>query len=332
MRNTGLLVLLLSTWLGPARSTLAQGDDYRDTIEAAVAAYGEERFEEAYGLFVKAHSLQPSARTLRGLGLAAFETRRYVDAIHYLSAALSDARMPLTPAQRKEAQSIVDTAATSVVHLELDVQPAGATVAVDGRALERSNRGVVLLDPGMHQLVGSAEGYQVAIRSVQWAPSTHARLELRLLPEPAGADGKAVGRRDRRREAGDSAPASRHEESSAKRSIRAFKWVSLGGAIASLALAGAAVAVRQDRARSLRNSCVDYVSSDEQDRSCMSWYQSGKTWRAGAIATAAIGTGFAAATVALFVLDRAKEEPQSKTLRARYVGVAPLSLSYGSRF
>src|SRR5262245_5250782 len=88
-------LLWLMTWLLPATLPLAfaRADelDYRTTIEGAVEAYSQQRYDEALGLFLKAHALSPSARTLRGIGLASFETRRYVDSIRYLTGALQDA-------------------------------------------------------------------------------------------------------------------------------------------------------------------------------------------------------------------------------------------------
>src|SRR5262245_21535053 len=75
-------------------SALAQEepDEYREAIEAAVEELNAGLYEEALAQFSRAHELQPSARTLRGIGLAAYELRDYVRAVEALEASLEDPR------------------------------------------------------------------------------------------------------------------------------------------------------------------------------------------------------------------------------------------------
>ena len=88
----------------------AQGIEYREIIEQAVAETERENWNEANALFRRAHQLRPSARTLRGLGMVAFNRKEYVDAVMNLSAALEDSRRPLTDQQREQATGLLEQA------------------------------------------------------------------------------------------------------------------------------------------------------------------------------------------------------------------------------
>src|SRR5262245_12054084 len=83
-----LLVALLGSW--PPASAAAQQDDYKALTEAAVEEHSLGHYEEARALFAKAHAINPNARTLWGMGTAAFEARQYVDAMQLFDAALRD--------------------------------------------------------------------------------------------------------------------------------------------------------------------------------------------------------------------------------------------------
>src|SRR6478752_515129 len=90
-------------------SAHAQGKrKYDVTVKNAVTEYAAGNWGEARVLFARAHEMEPSARTFRGLGLCDFELRRYVEAISELEAALSDKRKPLTTAQRQEIQTALE--------------------------------------------------------------------------------------------------------------------------------------------------------------------------------------------------------------------------------
>ena len=111
-RSTSLkpaVALLLAVFVtlpsgSPARAegaALETRDDYRALVKQAVREFEASNWPEAFALFKRAHELEPSARTLRGIGLAAYEMRDYVQSIGYLQTALEDQRRPLSPAQRK---------------------------------------------------------------------------------------------------------------------------------------------------------------------------------------------------------------------------------------
>jgi outer membrane protein assembly factor BamD (BamD/ComL family) len=78
-RQAALFVLLIA--VGAAATARAADDDTTPVsvlIGDAVAEYEAGHYQEARALFRQAHEKQPTARTLRGIGMASFELRDYV--------------------------------------------------------------------------------------------------------------------------------------------------------------------------------------------------------------------------------------------------------------
>src|SRR5262245_12806154 len=56
-------------------------DSYEQLITRALTEFDARNFAEARALFLQAHALRPTARTLRGIGVTEFELRNYVDSV-----------------------------------------------------------------------------------------------------------------------------------------------------------------------------------------------------------------------------------------------------------
>ncbi len=126
-------------------------DAYRETINAAVAEFAAEHHAEARALFRRAHAMRPNARTLRGIGMCAFELREYAEAVRALSAALIDTRRPLTEEHTAQVQAALERANAFVGRFEVTV-PSGALLFVDGASAptELDADGTLLLTLGTH--------------------------------------------------------------------------------------------------------------------------------------------------------------------------------------
>jgi tetratricopeptide (TPR) repeat protein len=140
-----------------AQAQVAAPEDYEHVIARALTAYAGKRFDEARSLFEQAHTLQPSARTLRGLGLTAFALNRYTVAKPELEAALIDERKPLTREQRDEVIKFLTWMRTNLGTLRLEFSPAHAIALVDAAPV---NPGSQLLELGAHALEVRANGYE----------------------------------------------------------------------------------------------------------------------------------------------------------------------------
>jgi hypothetical protein len=185
-------------WLAPlstqvaAQSKNAQASDsveseYKRLLDQALSEFRLGNWTEARALFERAHEISPSARTLRAMGLSAFEEKSYAAAIAYLTAGLSDQRRPLSPEQRKEADDAIKRSLNYVAQYELEIVPGDveATVRVDSREPIVLD-GRLLLDPGKYALEVSAEGYEISRKDVVARPRE--KLKLRIELAPRGSD------------------------------------------------------------------------------------------------------------------------------------------------
>ncbi len=250
-----LLALLVS--LSPLSfTTLVRADDaearYQTTIEQAVREFSLSNWAEARALFRRAHALSPSARTLRGMGMAAFELKLYVDALRELSAALLDAARPLTEEQRKQVQGLIDQSRAFVGRYQVVLEPVQSRPLVDGQDALFEPGNVLLLALGDHVVSASADGYQemrvplrvdggenlvlrIALQPVVAAPAPT------LAPAPAAAPAPAPALNSL---AAPSAPAAPQSATTApaaqsRAGLGTAAWISLGTGVA---LGGAAAA------------------------------------------------------------------------------------------
>lgn len=181
----GLLILIGSAGAAPhARAE----DDYESIVAEAVAEFQRQNWIEARALFKRAHEIRPNARTLRGAGIAAFEAKLYVDAYQDLTAALESKVKPLTAAQRTDAQRILARTSTFIARVHVSVEPSDADVSIDGKAGVIED-GALLLDPGVHDLVARASGYETANQRLDAEPGDkrEIQIELRSLQEAEAA-------------------------------------------------------------------------------------------------------------------------------------------------
>ena len=189
------LALLLVLWTASVHAQGKDSPEYQAAIAEAIAEFQAGNWAEAQTLFREAHRLSPSARTLRGLGIVAFELRRYVDALDFLQQALDDPRKPLDAQQRAGTREQIARAERFIARFEVELSPAEAQISVDGapRALRD---GQLRLDPGERELTVSAEGYQRESRRIVVEGGARGRLSFQLHAEgepsassPAGPPG-----------------------------------------------------------------------------------------------------------------------------------------------
>jgi hypothetical protein len=152
-RLRAALVASLLTLAGAATARAADDDTPVSVlIGDAVAEYDAGHFQEARALFRQAHERQPTARTLRGIGMCSFELRDYVEATRSLTASLRDQRRPLTSEQKRHAEALLARAYTFVGRFTVKLKPENASLFVDGKPAELEPEGVLLLSFGRHQL------------------------------------------------------------------------------------------------------------------------------------------------------------------------------------
>jgi hypothetical protein len=243
----------------PLRAQVAAEDPaYRATIDDAVREFDAGHWEEARALFKRAHELSPNARTLRGMGMAAYELRMYVQAIRELDAALRDTRKPLEGEMRTSVQQLMEKAREFVGRVQLVLEPAQAKVLIDGKEPQLEADGTLLLDVGTHVISASADGYKPSnLRlSVEGGMDESVRVPLEPLlavqasvpaidvDHPAPAQPEAA------------APAQPPPPKISDNHLRTFGWVALAGAAAfGVASAVTYYGIGDSRYSKLKSTC-----------------------------------------------------------------------------
>jgi hypothetical protein len=169
----------------PASSEAGTGSpEYKELVRNAVLEFELGHWTEARVYFSQAHALSPSARTLRGLALVSFESRRYVEMLSYGEQALASQVQPLTGPLRSDFIKKIESARSFVARVRIVTDPADAELRIDGQPAVRNADAAVLLDDGSHQLVASAPGYQTHTRELHVDGGTDARFDVPLTREP----------------------------------------------------------------------------------------------------------------------------------------------------
>jgi tetratricopeptide (TPR) repeat protein len=182
---------------GDAHAAAAESPEYKRTIEAALDEYRLQHFEEARTLFQRAHGLEPSARTERGLGMVEFELRHYVEAQRHLEAAINSTAKPLTEEQKRSAQDLLSRTRQFVAQYALEVEPRNSELVVelDGKAIDARDVGHVSLTAGEHSLRISSPDHvtRELVIDVKGGEQQTLRIQLEVKnpTAPATAEGTA---------------------------------------------------------------------------------------------------------------------------------------------
>jgi hypothetical protein len=171
----------------PSGRESPENRQYTSLLEEAVSEYDARRYEEARALFRKAHEIAPNARTLRGIGMASFELREYVEALRALEGALSNKRRPLTSTQRQQVQGLAERSRAFVGRFFVKLVPKDAVLHIDAAPAVFEDDGSVLLSFGRHLLSAEASGRGAESREVNVIGGERQDLTLELRLVASGA-------------------------------------------------------------------------------------------------------------------------------------------------
>jgi hypothetical protein len=172
-----------------AQAAPAEPPGYREAIDEAIAEYGAARYLEARALFMRAHTLQPSARTLRGLGMAEFELRNYVEAARMLQQALASQVRTLDGDLRTATQALLTRAQGFVGRYALVLTPPSLTLSINNAPARLEPDGTLMLSIGDHALRAEADGYLPVSHTlrVNGGENTTLNISLERAPAPVAA-------------------------------------------------------------------------------------------------------------------------------------------------
>jgi hypothetical protein len=199
MRIRTFAAALLASWLilgtgARAQTAQSRANDaaYHEAIGRALQEFNLGHWTEAKVFFREAHARKPSARTLRGIGLACYESRNYVEAIDFLGQSLQSSVQPLTPDMRLAATKLIEQSRQFVMRVEVELAPKSAELFVDGKPVKLAADGSTLLDPGEHELSAIAAGYTTVQRRVNTEGGSERQLHFVLKPKSGAVAAASV--------------------------------------------------------------------------------------------------------------------------------------------
>jgi hypothetical protein len=279
----------------------AEMSQYDEVLKQAVEAHREQRWQEAHALFERAHALYPNARTLRGLGISAFEAGQRALALRDLQASLVHAERPLPPDLRESVEALVAHLRGQVGVYVFRLEPEGAELLIDEAPPIVSPRGEVLLEPGRHRAVVSLAGHITQTLELDAHGGDRSEMRVLLLPTPvlppASMDGPRV-------ETVVPAPAPLGPQVDQPWSwLRTSAVVSGGVGVLSFATTGALYGAARGRIRDIAADCdelggctIPQAEQKKEERN-VPRLENGMT------ATIAVGATLVAASAVLWVLD-----------------------------
>jgi hypothetical protein len=156
--------------------------EVRTLLERGVEEYSAGRWDEARAIFEQAHRLKPTARTARGIGMAAFNQRDYVGALTFLELALSSKEQPLTEVQAEQSQALLRQALGFVGRFRFSVSQPEARLEVRGVPTVPGEECVLPI--GSHLVRAHAPGFLPIERTLEVRGGEATQVTLTLVPVP----------------------------------------------------------------------------------------------------------------------------------------------------
>jgi tetratricopeptide (TPR) repeat protein len=249
----------LAIWLASAPTRAQEGappapsgetpNDADERLRAALAAYELGDLAQARIRLEEVHALNPSARTLRGLGVVALRQGRHVEAVVLLERALSHPVKPLSPELAAGVRDLLGQALRQVARLDVSFEPADAELQVNAAPPTRDAAGSVLLAPGSYQLRISAPGFDPVQLVVLAQAGSRQRLHVPL-PARAGAAAPSQAL-----SAAKSAQTTSPRRASRRSALRGWGYGLLAGALAAGGTAAITTAIASVRINDIEERC-----------------------------------------------------------------------------
>ncbi len=180
-----LAPLLLCAQLGPSLAW-AQADPKaaaHQHYESGLAAFDDERFQDAADEFEAAYRISPAFAVLYNIGRVDVALGRSVEAVRAFEMYLAQGAAAIDTSRRQEVRAEIDKQRTRIGTVAVRTQPAAAEVRVDGRLVGKTPLAEpVQVSAGKHTVEALLSGYTPTVRELTVAGMARIELELRLDP------------------------------------------------------------------------------------------------------------------------------------------------------
>ena len=291
--------------------------DYEAALTQALEAHARGDYGHARIFLERAHSLEPSARTWRGLGIVAFAQGRHLEAIRFLDAALASDVKPLPPELRAGVEELLVNAWGQVGRFEILLEPNTGDFLIDRQAPDFYAPSTVVLTPGSHRIVARAPERAEFELPLEVKAGDHRTLQIVLARPPHPVTVERI------------VPA--ESRSALKEAKRRGLWIG-GGAL--IAAAGTVYGVAYLRLQDIVTHCRDEAGGGCTQRRATKLYRGenieGLAITSGVLAGAGVVTWLTAAAYELWTRKGSRADTRAEK-RAR-LQLSPTSFAVSGRF
>jgi hypothetical protein len=161
-------------------ASTALDDKARELFLEGVKASEKSQWAKAHAAFLAAWSLKEHYQIAGNLGTAEAKLGKWREAATHLSLYLREAPKEKV-AERKSAEELLAQARAKVGSVRVRVEPAGAEVFVDGKAVGKAPlAGEVFVEPGARVVEAKLAGYEAAKKEVSAGAAAAQEVEIRL--------------------------------------------------------------------------------------------------------------------------------------------------------
>ena len=184
-----LLAFLLLCSPLQASKAWAQSDPKaaaHEHYEKGLAAFDDERFQDAADEFEAAYRISPAFAVLYNIGRVNVALGRSVEAVQAFEKYLAQGAAAIPSDRRKEVTVEIDRQRARIGTLTIRTVPASVDVRVDGKLIGKTPLAApVLVSAGMHTIEALISGYTPQVRELKVEAMARIELELRLDPMAA---------------------------------------------------------------------------------------------------------------------------------------------------
>jgi hypothetical protein len=137
----------------------AHADEAKESFEKGIELYKANDYQGALAEFLAAYKAKPHHAVLYNIAQCYQMIDAGADALHYYSLYLEEGADYISDSRRKLVEKEIEKLKGQLTPLTLDVEPDGAQVLIDGKAIGTSPVKVQYLDPGGHTFIVRKQGY-----------------------------------------------------------------------------------------------------------------------------------------------------------------------------
>lgn len=172
----------------PAKPTAAELDRAAELFKKAKTLHGSGKLDQARDLYTQAWALHRSPDIAANLAACELALNRYRDAAEHFDFALRHLLAGTTQDQKARLTEGFEKAKKEIAALRLDVQPAGATVVIDGITIGTSPiNDDAFVEPGKRKIRVTKAGHETYVGSFTVAKAENKTVRVALEANAAGS-------------------------------------------------------------------------------------------------------------------------------------------------